>query len=333
MRRLLGAGVAAVLLASQGAWAAAVKVGLLLPTQREERWVRDREAMIGEARRAGVELSVLVGESGAQQLAQSTSLISQGIKVLIVAPSDAFAAAVIVEKAHKAGVKVISYERLVVNTPLDFLYVSFDNLKVGALQGDFLVDRVPKGKYVLLAGSPVDNNAKLFREGAMKRILPLAEKGDIKVVLDMWVRDWKPSEAQRLCERVLSGARSHEIDAVLAPNDGTAGGCLVALAARGLAGHVAITGQDSEAAAAARVAQGTQSMTVFKDTRELARHTIRLAKELAEGKPVETGGRTVNNGVREVPAVLLTPKVVTKENLEATLIESGYLQREKVFGK
>jgi len=313
--------------------AADVKVGLSLPTQREERWVKDKLVMEAEAKKAGIDLRVQVTDNDAsKQVAQCENLISQGVKVLILAPHDASSAAVIIDKAAKAGIKVISYDRLVTNSTLDYHYLSFDNVKVGELQGDFITKKVPKGTYIVLAGSPTDNNAKLFREGAMKYIKPLADKGDIKIVMDQFVKDWQPSEAQKLCEQALT-ANLNKVDAVLAPNDGTAGGCIQALAAQGLAGKVPITGQDAELAGAIRIVQGTQSMTIFKDTRELGKRAIQMALELTQGKPIDTQGRVVNNGKRDVPSVLLTPLIVTRDNLDELLIKSGYLTREKVYRK
>ncbi len=315
------------------AQAAGIKVGLSLPTQREERWVKDKKTMEAEAKKLGVDLRVQVTDNdAAKQVAQCENLISQGIKVLILAPHDASSASVIVDKATKAGIKVISYDRLVTDSPDDYYYLSFDNVKVGELQGEFITQKVPKGTYIVLAGSPTDNNAKLFREGAMKYIKPLADKGDIKIVMDQFVKDWQPSEAQKLCEQALT-ANQNKIDAVLAPNDGTAGGCIQALAAQGLAGKLPITGQDAELAAAIRIVQGTQSMTIFKDTRELGKKAVQMAAELAQGKSIDTKGQVVNNGKKDVPSVLLTPYVVTKDNLDEMLIKSGYLAKEKVYRK
>jgi D-xylose transport system substrate-binding protein len=310
-----------------------IKVGLSLPTQREERWVRDKLAMEAEAKSKGLDLRVQVTDNdAAKQVAQAENLISQGIKVLILAPHDASSAAVIVAKAAKAGIKVISYDRLVLNSTESYYYVSFDNEKIGELQGEYITKAVPKGKYVVLAGSPTDNNAKLFRAGAMKFIKPLADKGDIKIVMDQFVKDWQPSEAQKLMEQALT-ANGNKIEAVLAPNDGIAGACIQALAAQGLAGKVPITGQDAELSAAIRVAQGTQSMTIFKDTRALAKKAIEMALALAEGKPVDTAGKAINNNKKDVPSVLLPSYVVTKDNLDEVLIKSGYLKREQVYKK
>jgi D-xylose transport system substrate-binding protein len=331
--RSVALGLVAATLLARPAHAADVKVGLSLPTQREERWVKDKQVMEAEAKKNGIDLRVQVTDNDAsKQVAQCENLISQGVKVLILAPHDASSAAVIISKAAKAGIAVISYDRLVTNSPLDYHYLSFDNLKVGELQGEYITKVAPKGNYIVLAGSPTDNNAKLFREGAMKYLKPLADKGDIKIVMDQFVKDWQPSEAQKLCEQALT-ANKNKIDAVLAPNDGTAGGCIQALAAQGLAGKVPITGQDAELAGAIRIIHGTQSITIFKDTRELGKMAIQMARDLAAGKPIDTQGRTVNNGKKDVPSVLLTPVVVTRDNLDQLLISSGYLSHEQVYRK
>jgi D-xylose transport system substrate-binding protein len=336
MKRIISMNVAAMLgmllLSPAIAGAAGVKVGLSLPTQREERWVKDGQTMKAAAKDAGIDLRVQVTDNdAAKQVAQCENLISQGIKVLILAPHDASSASVIVDKATKAGIKVISYDRLVTDSAADYIYLSFDNVKVGELQGEFITKAVPKGTYIVLAGSPTDNNAKLFRQGAMKFIKPAVDKGDIKIAMDQFVKDWQPSEAQKLCEQALT-ANQNKVDAVLAPNDGTAGGCIQALAAQGLAGKVPITGQDAELSGAIRIVRGTQSMTIFKDTRLLGKKAIEVAVQLAEGKPVETNA-AVNNGKKDVPSVLLTPYVVDKANLDKVLIESGYLKKEAVYKK
>ena len=308
-----------------------LKVGLALP-QREERWVKDKLTMLAEARRRGIELVVQTSEDAARQLAQCEEMIDQGVQVLIVSPDDANAAAAIVDKAARAGVPVISYDRLVLDSPHDYYYLSFDNVKVGEMQGEWLSRRVPRGNLILLSGAPTDNNAKLLRQGAMKYLQPLIDRGDVKVVLDQPVTDWSPSEAQRLCEQALYAAKD-DVQGVLAPNDGTAGGCVQALASRGLAGKVFITGQDGDLAAALRIVRGEQGMTVFKDTRNLGKTALEMAETLGRGRSYDTGGRTVSNNRRKVKAVLLSPIQVTRENLDETLIKSGYLSRSAVYRK
>lgn len=309
-----------------------LKVGLSLPI-REERWVKDKLTMLAEAKKRNINLLVQISENNpAKQLVQCEAMIAQGIKVLIVAPNDAKAAAAIVEKATKAGVQVISYDRLILDSPHDYYYLSFDNVKVGELQGEWLAKQVPKGNYVILSGAPTDNNAKLFKQGAMKYIQPLVDRGDVKVVLDQACADWSPAEATKHCQQALDTS-SGNVQGVLAPNDGTAGGCIEALATQALAGKVPITGQDAEVAAAVRIVKGEQGMTVFKDTRLLGKAAIEMSEVLARGKAWDTGGRTITNGKRNVRAVLLTPFRVTRDNLDELLINSGYLNRAAVYRK
>ena len=307
-----------------------IKIGLSIPTRREERWVRDLEQLRKEARTLGVELLVQVSENdSALQLAQCEDLLAQSIAVLIVAPHDAAAASAIAEKAALRGVKLISYDRLILNADVD-LYVSFDNYKVGEIQARYLAGLVPRGKYVLLAGATTDNNATLYRQGALSVLQPLAARGDIKIVMDQAVTDWRPSEAKKLVEGALA-ANAGDIQAVLAPNDGTAGGAIQALAVYNLAGRVPVTGQDSEAAAARRIVEGTQAMTVFKDTRQLAAAAFGAAMNLASGGKAPVNAR-VQNGKMEVPSLLLGAVAVDRNNIGRVLVESGYLKREEVFG-
>lgn len=307
-----------------------IVIGLSLPTQSEERWVRDKEQMEAEAERLGVELKVQVSNNDvAQQASQVENLISQEVDVLIIAPHDASAAAASVEKAHEAGIKVISYDRLIMDTEVD-LYLSFDNVKVGELQGEYITKEVPKGNYIVMSGAPTDNNAKLFKEGAMKFIKPLVDSGDINIVAEQAVDDWNPENALKIVENALT-ANNNDIQAILAPNDGTASGAIVALTAQGLAGQVPITGQDSSLDAAQRIAKGTQSMTILKDTRELGTNAIEAAIKIANGEDVNTEGNVVNNNKIDVPSLLLTPYVVTKDNLDELLIDSGYLNKEDVY--
>lgn len=313
--------------------AAKIKIGLSLPTQQEERWVRDKQRMEEVAAKLGVDLLVQVSNNDqGKQTSQAENLLSQGIQVLIIAPHDASASAPIVEKAHKQKVFVISYDRLIMDTNPD-VYISFDNVKVGELQGQFITKMVPKGNYVILSGAPTDNNAKLFKQGAMKFIQPLIDKGDIKVVMEQGVIDWAPANAQKLMENALT-ANNNKVDAVLAPNDGTAGGCIQALAAQKLAGKVPITGQDMEVAAAKRIVDGTQSMTVLKDTRLLGEEAVKVAIMMAKKEKwnSKVNGK-VNNNKIDVPSILLTPYAIDKTNIDKLVVESGYMTKDQVYGK
>lgn len=311
-----------------------VTIGFSLPTLREERYQRDRDAFIAKAESLGAEVLVQAANNDENvQNSQVENLITQGIDVLVLDPQNADSAAALVDEAHKAGIKVISYDRLIRNADVD-LYLSFDNERVGEMQGEFITNLVPKGNYFVFAGAPTDNNATLFKKGAMSYIQPLADKGDIKIVFDQAIRDWDPNEALKLAENALT-ANNNNVQAVLAPNDGTAGGIIQALAAQGLAGKVPITGQDAELAAIKRIVEGTQSMTIFKDVRTLAEKSAEVAVALAQGKEVadlSEANKTVNNGKIDVPSILLDPVVITKDNVDSALIDSGWFTREQVYG-
>lgn len=313
---------------STTAHAKKIVVGVSLPTQRDERWVRDAAKMKDYAAAHDIDLRLQISDNdAARQMSQCENLLAQGIDILLIAPHDAASASGIVDSAHQAGIKVISYDRLVMGTNVD-LYISFDNFGVGQLQGEYLTARVPKGHYAIFAGAPTDNNAKLFREGALSVIKPLVDKGDIKIVADQWIADWQPSVAMNLMQNALT-ANNNKIDAVLAPNDNTAGGIITALDGVGLAGKVPVTGQDAEVTGAKRIMKGTQGMTVFKDTRALAAAALDAAVLMVNGKDPGATSR-VNNKAVDVPAILLKPVVVDASNLTAVLVESGYLKKEDV---
>lgn len=307
-----------------------VKIGVSLPTQREERWVRDKEAMEKWAKEAGVELLVQVADADqAQQAQQVENLLTQGIKVLILAPHDASASAELVKKANDEGVPVISYDRLVTGSDKLNYYLSFDNEKVGALQGKYFVDNVAKGNIMLFAGAPTDNNASLFFKGAMSVIQPKIDDKTYTVLggsefQQVATDNWVPANAQNRASNVLTANAGKEIAGVLAPNDGTAGGIVEAFKAANVKLPI-ITGQDSEIAAVKRIKIGEQSMTIFKDTRELAKAAIESAVKIAKGEAVTTNGE-VDNGSIKVPSILLEPQVVTKDNFQTMLIDSGYIK-------
>ncbi len=306
-------------------------IGVSLPTQREERWVRDARQIKEEAKKRGFEIKMQISDNDAmKQIAQCENLIAGGIDILILAPHDVTGAAPIVENAHRAGIKVISYGRLVMNADCD-LYVSFDNEKVGEIQGEFITRMSPEGNYVILSGPPTDGNAAMFKTGAMKYIKPLSDRGDIKIVMDQTVKDWQPSEAMKIVENALT-ANDNKIDAILAPNDGTAGGAIQALAAQGMDGKVVVTGQDAELSAAQRIVAGTQSMLVFNDTRKQAIAAVDAAEKILFSKEVEIT-KKINNNKSDIPSLLLTSVAVDKTNIDNIIIDSGYLSKEEVYKK
>jgi D-xylose transport system substrate-binding protein len=308
------------------------KIGLSLDTLKEERWQHDRDLFVARAKELGIEVLVQASNSNdALQNNQAENLLTQGVRVLVVVPHNGKSAATIVESAHKAGVPVIAYDRLINDSDLD-LYISFDNVKVGELQASYLVDRKPKGNYVLIGGAPTDNNAKLFRQGQMNVLKPYIDRGDIKVVGDQWANDWLPVEALKIMENALT-RNNNQVDAVVVSNDGTAGGAIQALAEQNLAGKVLVSGQDADLAGCQRIVAGTQSMTVYKPILKLANLAAEVAVKMAKGQPLTEKTTTVNNGKKDVPSILIPPVQVDKTNLDSTVIADGYQKKEEVYKK
>ena len=309
-----------------------IKIGLSMDSLRVERWRKDRDIFIEEAKRLGAEVIVQSADGDEQrQNEQAENLITQGVDVLVVIPKDSVAAAQIVKSAHEENIKVIAYDRLIRESEPD-LYISFDNEQVGYLQAEYLMERKPSGNYFLLGGAPSDNNAQLLREGQERALKPAIDKGDIKLVADgnHWTVNWDPNDALTKTEQVLTQT-NNQIDAVVASNDGTAGGVIQALEGQNLAGKVLVSGQDAELAACQRIVKGTQTMTVYKPIRLIAKEAAQAAVALAKGEKIEKAKQKVNNGKIDVPSILLTPIQVDKDNLDDVVIKDGFHTRDKVY--
>lgn len=226
-----------------------------------ERWSRDRDYFVAAAEKLDAKVYVQSADANEQkQISQIENLISRGVDVLVIVPFNATVLTNAVAEAKRAGIKVVSYDRLILNADID-AYISFDNEKVGEMQAGGVLKAAPKGNYFLLGGAPTDNNAKILREGQMKVLQPAIDKGDIKIVGQQWVKEWNPTEALSIVENALT-RNNNKIDGIVASNDATAGGAIQALAAQKLAGKVPISGQDADLAAVKRVIDGTQTMTV-----------------------------------------------------------------------
>ncbi len=310
--------------ASQETGNGAIKIGVSLPTQREERWVLDKENFEKLAADNNIELALQVADNdAAKQQNQCENLISQNISVLIIAPVDGEQAKNIVEMAHAEGIPVIAYDRPILNADVD-LYVTFDQYRIGQLMGEYVLSHLDKGNIVLLKGDPQDPTCVPLKQGALDAIKPKVDSGDYKIVSEQDCKDWSASEAQKHVENALT-SNNNDISAIIAPNDGTAGGAIQALAAQGLAGTTIVTGQDSEVDAIKRIIEGTQSMTVFFDVRDLSKAAFEAAVKLAKGE--DPGATTVNNnGLKDVPTVGFTPSAVTADNYKSLLIDSGYMK-------
>ena len=285
-----------------------------MDTLKEERWHRDRDLLVKRAGELGAEVLVQAANGNdALQNSQAENMLTQGVDVLLVAPHNGKTAAVIVDAAHRAGVPVIAYDRLINDADVD-LYMSFDNERVGELQAEYLVARRPRGNYVVIGGAPTDNNALLYHQGQMKVLQPAISRGDIRIVSDQWARDWLAVEALKIMENALTRS-DNRVDAVVAANDGVAGGAIQALAEQNLAGKTLVSGQDAELSACQRIAAGTQSMTVYKPIRRLAYKAAEVAVKMARRQPHGEATRGVPNGKIDVPSILLPPMAVDRDNL------------------
>jgi D-xylose transport system substrate-binding protein len=266
-----------------------------------------------------------------RQLRDVESLITNKVDALVIIPHNGAAMAKAVEIAAAAGIPVLSYDRLITGCDLD-LYITFDNIKVGELQGRFIADRVPangKLRLIRIYGSKTDNNAVLFKQGQDNILQPLIATGKIEVVHEDWAEDWKPENAKKIANAAITKA-GQNIDAILASNDGTAGGAIQALIEEGLAGRIIVTGQDADLAACQRIVHGSQTMTVYKPLTLLAGKAADVAVKMAQRKPIIARAET-DNGKMKVPSILLDIVAVTKENMMDTVVKDSFRKKEDVY--
>ena len=306
-----------------------IRIGFSMDSLQLERWQRDRDQFVKRAEELGAEVFVQSADGNdAVQVRQAENLLTQGVDVLVVVPHNGEIDASIVDSAKRQNIPVVAYDRLIRNSDVS-MYISFDNIRVGEMQAEYLVKRAPKGNYILIGGSPTDNNAHMFRQGQMNVLQPYIDRGDIKIVADQWATDWLASAALQHTENALTQANNNVV-AVVASNDSTAGGVIQALQEQGLAGKVLVSGQDADLAGLQRIVVGTQSMTIYKPIRPLATRAAEIAVALAKGETVPATA-TVNNGKIDVPAILLTPIAVDKSNLVQTVIRDGFVKLEDVY--
>jgi len=311
------------------ALAAGEKIGLLMSDLRLERWQKDRDLFTEAAEAMGAKVYTQSANGDVTtQISQIENMISRGVDVLVIVPENGEVLGNVLAEAKAEGIKVLAYDRLIKFADID-LYVSFDNIRVGEMQAEALLKLKPKGNYFLMGGSPTDNNAKMFRQGQMNVLQPAIDAKKIHVVGDQWAMGWSAEAALNIMENGLT-ANANKIDAVVASNDSTAGGAIQALAAQGLSGKVVISGQDADLAAMRRIVAGTQTMTVYKPIAKLATTSAEMAVKLARGEKIKVNGH-VNNGKKDVDAVLLTPISVNKDNLDSTVIADGYHSRNSVY--
>lgn len=340
--------------------AAGVEVGIVLPTKDEPRWLQDQaqfEAILDDA---GFTNKVLFSQgSSATERTNVETLLNDGIKVLVICAQDAAAASAAVEEAKDAGVTVIAYDRLITGTEAVDYYVTFDSMAVGAAQGQYLLDNMPEGKtdipLYLYAGAATDNNAFLFFEGAWETLQPKIADGTLKIansseaealqdkqvleradeskIIGQITTDWDFNVAKSKAESNLTAAGSDAKGDVLilAPNDGTSRSIADVFVTDPDITSYQITGQDTEKASVQYVLDGKQSMTVFKDTRKLAADSVAMAVAILNGEVPETDA-AYDNGAKEVPSKQTDIQVVTKDNVQEVLIDSGYYEASDFTG-
>jgi len=315
-----------------------VLIGFSITSLQEERWQKDKSEFLKKAEEMGAVVDLQVAQNDAsKQISQIENMIVNGVDVIVIVPYKADALRDVIAKAHQAGIKVISYDRLIKNSNTD-LYVSFDNERVGEYEAESVIkslgDKMNEGQKVKIAyigGSSADNNATLLKNGSFRVLKPLIDSGKIEIVYDQFTVDWNPDKAYANFKAYLdkNGAK---IDGVVAANDGTAFGAIMALKEYGLDGKVPVSGQDAELAALKRIVSGTQIITVYKPISKLASSAVELAIKLAKGVEIDTEKLT-NDGEFDVPSVLLDPIVVNKDNIDDTVVKDGYHKKEDIYKK
>jgi D-xylose transport system substrate-binding protein len=335
IRKLLKGGYALLLAAAalapwQAAHAKGEIVGVSWSNFQEERWKKDEAAIKAALAAAGAKyISADAQGSNEKQLADVEALIAKGARSLIILAMDANAILPAVAKAKEAKIPVIAYDRLIQDGSV--LYLTFDNVEVGRMQARAVLAVKPKGNYVFIKGSPTDPNADFLNAGQREVLKPAMDKGDIKIVGEQYTEGWAPEVAQKNMEQILT-KNANKVDAVVASNDGTAGGAIAALRAQALVG-VPVSGQDADVAALNRVARGEQTVTVWKDARELGKAAGSYAAQLAGGTMVKAiAGTTVwSGGSKKLPitSIFLKPEPITADKLQL-VIAAGWATKAQV---
>ena len=306
-------------------------VGVSWSNFQEERWKTDEAAIKKALEAAGATyISADAQSSASKQLTDVESLISQGADALIILAQDSAAIGPAVQAAVNNGIPVVGYDRLIENP--DAFYLTFDNKEVGRIQAREVQKAQPEGNYAFIKGSSADPNADFLFSGQMEVLQEAIDSGKIKNVGEAYTDGWLPANAQQNMEQILT-ANNNEVDAVVASNDGTAGGAVAALESQGLAGSVPVSGQDADFAALNRIARGTQTVSVWKDSRELGKRAAEIALNLADGTAMNEvdGVEAFSGGPNgtEMQAIFLKPVAITKDNL-GTIIDAGWVSKDVV---
>jgi len=309
-------------------------IALLLPESKTARYEsQDRPNFEKKVKELCSDCDIIYSnadQDAAKQQQQAEAAITKGAKVLVLDPVDAASAGAIVNRAKQSQIPVVSYDRLITDADVDY-YISFDNEKVGQLQGDSLVKKLQddgkKGSIVMINGAPTDNNAKLFKEGAHSVI----DGSDFKVAKEYDTPDWSPDKAQQEMEQAITALGKGGFVGVYAANDGTAGGAIAAMKGNGIdPKSIPTTGQDAELAAIQRILAGEQYMTVYKAIKPEAEQAAELAVALAKGDEPPAAEDKVDNGMKQVPSILLQPVAVTVDNIKDTIVKDEFWSVDEI---
>ncbi|UMA63463.1 D-xylose ABC transporter substrate-binding protein [Roseivivax marinus] len=326
-RTLLAALAAATSLTAPAFAQDDMTVGVSWSNFQEERWKTDEAAIQGALDEAGAEyVSTDAQSSSAKQLSDVESLIAQGVDALIILAQDASAIGPAVQAAADEGIPVIAYDRLIEDDRA--FYLTFDNVEVGRMQARAVLEQQPTGNYVMIKGSPTDPNADFLRGGQQEVLQEAIDAGDIEIVGEAYTDQWLPANAQRNMEQILTQT-GNEVDAVVASNDGTAGGAVAALSAQGMDG-IPVSGQDADHAALNRIAKGTQTVSVWKDSRDLGRRAGEIAISLAGGtemSELEGAEEWTSPAGTTLWAEFLNPVPITQDNL-SEVVDAGWIEQD-----
>jgi D-xylose transport system substrate-binding protein len=317
----------AILNIASNTWAQ--KIGLLMDSYVIDRWYIDQKLFTDKIKALGGECLVEMpyGDPD-EQVKLGKKLISMGVDALVIIPSDGKKAAEIVEAAKAANIPVIAYDRMINSNDLS-LYISYDNLKVGKLQAEYALNRVPQGNYLLLNGPASDMNSLSFGKGQHIVLRPAIDSGKIKIIGEFALGSWSELEALMKVDEFLTSSNAKP-DAIIASNDAIATGAIQSLP-KDLLGKVVITGQDADKASLKNIIAGNQSMTIYKPIKPLAFRAAESAMKLAKGEKLES--IKVKVGEYETNAMFLAPVVVDKSNYKETVVKDGHVSLSEVLDK
>lgn len=305
-----------------------LKIGFIYETMTVERWQRDRDIFVAKAENLGAEVIVKDAyEDSDRQKEIGMEMIDQGADVLAIVAYDKDSLKDLVKYAHGHNVKLIAYDRMVKDADVDF-YISFDNTEVGYLMGKSATEQMPEGNYLILNGSQRDDNSFMLNDGYYSVLQPFIDKGDINVIGETWINAWRDEVSYDYVSKILNSGQ--KVDAIIAANDQIAEGAITALSENRLAGKVYVTGQDAELGACQRIVGGTQGSTVYKPINILAEGAAEIAVKMASGEDVGPC-EMMSNGTYDVRSRIYKPQLVTKDNIDNTVIKDGFFTAEQVY--